>query len=350
LIQQIDSRKKVEHKLPTWFQNKVIFYPPKLNLEQTSSEITAKYKATIFKGAAMADLTGGFGVDSLYFSKQFNAVTHFEKDTHLSAIAQHNFNQLSVANIECVAKDGLNGIANHFYDMMYLDPSRRHRLKGKVVLLSDCEPNVPEQLNYLFEHTHRLLVKTSPMLDISKGIKELDGVSEIHIVAVNNEVKELLWLLKKEGSTKTLIKTVNIRNNDTQHFKYFLGEVSAPLFSAPKKYLYEPNAAVMKSGAFDIISDRYSIPKLHQNSHLYTSTKLKEIPGRRFLIKRVYSYNKRDLKEIKALKKANISTRNFPESVANLRKKLKITDGGDSYLFFTTDLNNNKIVIDSTKA
>ena len=188
------------------------------------------------------------------------------------------------------------------------------------------------------------------MLDISKGIKELDGVSEIHIVAVNNEVKELLWLLKKEGSTKTLIKTVNIRNNDTQHFKYFLGEVSAPLFSAPKKYLYEPNAAVMKSGAFDIISDRYSIPKLHQNSHLYTSTKLKEVPGRRFLIKRVYSYNKRDLKEIKALKKANISTRNFPESVANLRKKLKITDGGDSYLFFTTDLNNNKIVIDSTKA
>ena len=350
MIQQIDSRKKVEHKLPTWFQNKVIFYPPKLNLEQASSEITAKYKASIFKGTTMADLTGGFGVDSLYFSKQFNAVTHFEKDTHLSAIAQHNFNQLNVANIECIAKDGLDGITNHFYDIMYLDPSRRHRLKGKVVLLSDCEPNVPEQLNYLFEHTHRLLVKTSPMLDISKGIKELDGVSEIHIVAVNNEVKELLWLLKKEGSTKTLIKTVNIRNNDTQHFKYFLGEVSAPLFSAPKKYLYEPNAAVMKSGAFDIISDRYSIPKLHQNSHLYTSTKLKEVPGRRFLIKRVYNYNKRDLKEIKALKKANISTRNFPESVANLRKKLKITDGGDSYLFFTTDLNNNKIVIDSTKA
>ena len=188
------------------------------------------------------------------------------------------------------------------------------------------------------------------MLDITQGIKELKMVSQIHIVAVNNEVKELLWLLQKDNNKVIEIKTINIDKQESQKFNYRLKDSCTPKFSLPEKYLYVPNAAIMKSGAFNLVSDRYSINKLHHNSHLYTSTNLKEFPGRRFLIKRVYNFNKKELKGLKTIKKANISTRNFPESVANLRKKLKITDGGDCYLFFTTDLNNNKIVIYSTKA
>ena len=188
------------------------------------------------------------------------------------------------------------------------------------------------------------------MLDITQGIKELKMVSQIHIVAVNNEVKELLWLLQKDYNEAIEIKTINIDKQESQKFNYRLKDSYTPKFSLPEKYLYVPNAAIMKSGAFNLVSERYSMNKLHQNSHLYTSNNLKEFPGRRFLIKRIYNFNKKELKELKTIKKANVSTRNFPESVANLRKKLKITDGGDCYLFFTTDLNNNKIVIDSTKA
>ena len=298
----------------------------------------------------MADITGGFGVDSFYFSRHFTAVIHYEKDECLSAIAAHNFKQLKKLNITCVAKNGLNELVKNSYDLIYIDPSRRHTDKGKVFRLIDCEPNIPREINQLFTSTERLLIKTSPMLDITQGIKELKMVSQIHIVAVNNEVKELLWLLQKDNNKAIEIKTINIDKQESQKFNYRLKDSCTPIFSLPEKYLYVPNAAIMKSGAFNLVSERYSINKLHQNSHLYTSTNLKEFPGRRFLIKRVYNFNKKELKELKTIKKANISTRNFPESVANLRKKLKITDGGDCYLFFTTDLNNNKIVIDSTKA
>ena len=164
------------------------------------------------------------------------------------------------------------------------------------------------------------------MLDITQGIKELKMVSQIHIVAVNNEVKELLWLLQKDNNKAIEIKTINIDKQESQKFNYRLKDSCTPKFSLPEKYLYVPNAAIMKSGAFNLVSERYSINKLHQNSHLYTSTNLKEFPGRRFLIKRVYNFNKKELKELKTIKKANISTRNFPESVANLRKKLKINE------------------------
>ncbi|RZP05022.1 MAG: class I SAM-dependent methyltransferase [Flavobacteriales bacterium] len=350
LLQQIENRNKVSHKLPTWFQSEAIYYPPKLNLEQTSSEITAKYKSTLVKGKTIADITGGFGVDSYYFSKYFTAVIHCEKDKCLSAIAAHNFKQLKSSNITCIANNGLNEITKHSYDLIYIDPSRRHEHKGRVYRLIDCEPNIPKEINKLFTSTEQIMIKTSPMLDITQGIKELKMVSQIHIVAVNNDVKEVLWLLQKGYNEVIKIKTINIGKQTSQKFNYRLGDICTPIFSLPEKYLYEPNAAIMKSGAFNLVSERYSINKLHQNSHLYTSKVLKDFPGRRFLITRILKFSKKDLKELKAIKKANLSTRNFPESVASLRNKMKIADGGNLYLFFTTDLNNNKIIICCTKA
>ena len=298
----------------------------------------------------MADLTGGFGVDSYYFSKYFTVVIHCEKDKCLSAIAAHNFKQLKSSNITCIANNGLNEIAKYSFDLVYIDPSRRHEHKGRVYRLIDCEPNIPKEINKLFISSEQIMIKTSPMLDITQGIKELKMVSQIHIVAVNNDVKEVLWLLQKGYNEVIKIKTINIGKQTSQKFNYRLGDICTPIFSLPEKYLYEPNAAIMKSGAFNLVSERYSINKLHQNSHLYTSKVLKDFPGRRFLITRILKFTKKDLKELEAIKKANISTRNFPESVASLRNKMKIADGGNLYLFFTTDLNNNKIIINCTKA
>lgn len=349
LMQHIESRKKIEKKLPTWFSTPNILFPPKLNLEQTSSEITAKYKASLVNGETLADITGGFGIDSFFFSEKFSAVHHFEIDVSLSEIAQHNFNIFNKHNVHCSSEDGLNNVLNNKYSLIYADPSRRHDSKGKVFLLNDCQPNIPENTSEILSNCETFLLKTSPMFDISVGLNELKDVTEIHIVAVDNEVKELLWLLKKANEKPLKIKTVNFTKSGKEVFNFNWNEAEKATYSLPQKYLYEPNSAILKSGAFNLISNKLKLDKLNKNTHLYTSKSLIDFPGRSFVIENVVPYTKAEMRAALTFKKANITTRNFPESVAKLRKKWKIADGGEVYLFFVTDLEGKREMLVCSK-
>ncbi|WP_396600908.1 THUMP-like domain-containing protein [Algibacter sp. R77976] len=353
IVEQIEARKRSKSKLSTWFKTSNIYYPNKLNIEQTSSETTAKYKSELLKGNSIIDLTGGFGVDCFYFSKQFKTVTHCEINETLSEIVSHNFQQLKANNIKTINTDGIAYLktSKNRFDWIYIDPSRRHDSKGKVFFLIDCLPNVPEHLELLFSHSKNIMIKTSPLLDLSVGIGELKYVKTIHIVAVNNEVKELLWVLELGFKDQISIETVNIKKESNDTFKFNLEEekLSDSEYSLPLTYLYEPNAAVLKAGAFNQISKQLKLYKLQKHSHLYTSNQLIDFPGRAFKIENLIPYNKKALKKL-AITKANVTTRNFPETVQQLRTKFKIKDGGDRYLFFTTDMNNQKIVLITTKA
>ncbi len=354
IAEQIEAKKRCKAKLPTWYNTPNIYYPNKLNIEQTSSEITAEYKSKLINGSFIIDLTGGFGVDCYYFSKLFDDVTHCEIDKNLSDIVSHNFMQLGVDNIKTINTDGIEYLKNTTknYDWIYIDPSRRHDSKGKVFYLNDCLPNVPKHLDLLFEHTNNVLIKASPMLDISIGISELKHTKEIHIVAVNNDVKELLFILNKGFADDIKINTVNIKGGTTETFNFlYASEKSAkPSYSLPQNYLCEPNAAILKAGAFKIIAKNLKIDKLHAHSHLYTSNSLIDFPGRVFKIIEQLPYNKKLIKRVLGNTKANISTRNFPESVSSLRKKFNIKDGGHVYAFFTTNLESEKTVLICEKA
>ncbi|MEE9350240.1 MAG: RsmD family RNA methyltransferase [Flavobacteriaceae bacterium] len=346
IANQIVSKKKSQFKLPTWFKAENIYYPNKLNIEQTSSEITAKYKSEIVKGNVLIDLTGGFGVDCLAFSKQFKTVTHCEIDAVLSQIVAHNYQALEVNNITTVSGDGIHFLKNNNqqFDVIYIDPSRRDEVKKRVFLLQDCLPNLPENLKSLFKYSKMILVKTAPLLDITAAVNELNFVKEIHIIAVNNDVKEVLYLLEYNYTGEIQYKTINFKKAIIETFDFIYKDEIAN-FSLPKKYLYEPNAAILKSGGFNAIATQLNMYKLHQHSHLYTTDVLLEFPGRRFKIAHTIPYNLKTLKRIINTSKANISIRNFPESVAKIRQRTKLKDGGDVYLFFTTNCNNEKVIV-----
>lgn len=348
LIEQIEGYRKTKSKLPTWYQSDGIIFPKKISIEQTSSETTAAYKSKLLSGNTLADITGGFGVDAYYFSKSFHKVDYFEQNTELATIARHNFKQLKISTINTCAEEGIEGIKNKKYDVIYADPARRHNSKGKVFFLEDCEPNILEHLDYLLKRTSLLVIKTSPMLDISIGIQTLKKVLEVHIIAVENEVKELLWILKKEVTSPIKILTCNFTKDKEDHFQFLQVKTEATSYSNPLTYLYEPNGAILKSGGFNEIGNAFQLLKIAPFSHLYTHTELIEFPGRVFKITAVIPYKKKELKKI-VNTKANITTRNFPVSVAQLRNKLKIEDGGNTYLFFTTLALGEKVVIISEK-
>jgi hypothetical protein len=352
IIQQIEAKKRSEKKLPTWFDSENIYYPNKLNIEQTSSEITAKYKATLVSGSALIDLTGGFGVDTFYFSKQVEQVTHCEIDSELSEIVKHNYKALKVSNIKCINANGIDELKriNQPFDWIYIDPSRRDDTNQKVFLLYDCSPNIKTFQGLFLKYAKNVMIKTSPLLDISATLLNLSHVKEVHIVAVNNEVKELLWILECDYDGDVYIKTINIQKKTSQNFKFiFEEEPSAKVdYSTPSSYLYEPNASILKSGAFNSVGTILNISKLHKHSHLYTSEKLIEFPGRAFKVEKSIPFNKKQFAKEK-INKANITTRNFPLSVHNIRKKLRIKDGGSTYLFFTTDMTNTKIILICSK-
>ncbi|GGK28028.1 hypothetical protein GCM10007962_22880 [Yeosuana aromativorans] len=353
IIEQIEAKKKCKTKLPTWFQTKNIYYPNKLNIEQSSSEITADYKSKCIEGNTIIDITGGFGVDCYYFSKRFKDVVHCELETHLSELVANNYKQLGIDNIQTQAVDGIEFLKQTTkpFDWVYADPSRRHESKGKVFFLADCLPNIPEHLDVIFNHTNNLIVKTSPLLDLTIGINELKFVKTIHVVAVNNEVKELLWILENHYTDKIDVKTINITKEQEFHFDFFMEDEKnlESSYSKPLTYLYEPNAAILKAGAFNCICKQLPVYKIQKHTHLYTSEQLIDFPGRRFKILDIQSYNKKTLQK-SGIKKANITTRNFPETVQQIRKKFAIQDGGNVYLFFTTDYDSNKIVIVTSKS
>ncbi len=347
LTAQIFGKKKAEKKLSTWFKNRNIIYPGRVNLEQTSSEKTAEYKASLISGDSIVDLTGGFGIDAYYFGRNFQKVMHCELDRDLSEIVKHNFDVLGAKNVEFFTGDGIDFLENtsEVFDWIYVDPSRRSDTGGRVFQLSDCMPNVPENLDLLWEKGKNILLKTSPLLDLSAGIKELGNVKEIHVVAVENDVKELLWILKKDSSEEIKVKALNFQKKDMQIYEsYFRKEASANI-GPPLTYLYEPNAAVMKSGLFDALAENFELQKLHPNTQLFTSEKRVKFPGRRFRILKSLAFKKKLLKNEFSFEKAHITTRNFSESVALLRKKFGLKDGGEHYLFFTTGPKGEKLVL-----
>lgn len=353
VIAQIEAKKRSEKKLPTWFKTSNIYYPNKLNIEQTSSEQTAEYKAKLVSGSSIIDLTGGFGVDSYYFAKKIAQVIHCEINDSLSSIVRHNFKALDLLNIQCLNESGTDALKriDIQFDWIYIDPSRRDDHKKKVFLLSDCTPNIKTFQSLFLKYANNVLIKTSPLLDIKATRNALDYVKELHIIAVNNEVKELLWILERDYKAEFRIKTVNVTKTGNQEFDYkFVDETEINAeYSLPLTYLYEPNVAILKAGAFATVSRALGIAKLHKHSHLYTSGKFIDFPGRQFKIQKNIAFNKKAFAKEK-ITKANVTTRNFPISVGDIRKKLKIKDGGNLYLFFTTDLNNSKIILICSKA
>ncbi len=351
IINQIAARSKAEHKLPTWFATDGILYPSKVSVEQTSSEKTANFKSKIISGNVLADLTGGFGIDSFFFSKHFQTVIHCEQDLELHSIVDYNFKVLNAFNIQCFGGDCTTFLDSNAMpiDWIYIDPSRRNDLKNRVFLLSDCEPNVVQLLPKYLSYSENILIKAAPILDITAAISELQFVSKVHIIALQNEVKEVLFQISKNYSGPILIQTSNLKAKLVERFEFEFGsKLIAPL-SVPQKYLYEPNAAIMKSGGFEDIALAYNIEKLHRHTHLYTSNSLHaDFPGRIFEIKNVLNYNKNDMKKLQN-STANVTIRNFPDKVEAIRKKWKISDGGNSYIFFTTNLNESKIALLCTK-
>jgi len=349
---QIEAKNRCEKKLPTWFTTKQIYYPNKLNIEQSSSEVTAKCKANLVSGERCIDLTGGFGVDTFYFSKHFKQVTHCEVDSELHLIASHNFKQLGCHNIECINQNGIEVLKalDQPFDCIYIDPSRRDSTKQKVFLLADCTPNIKTFQGLFLKYAKTVIIKTSPLLDLSATLANLKHVKSIHIIAVNNDVKELLWILERDYDAEATVKTINFYGKTEQHFDFNIQNESEAkaTYSQPLTYLYEPNSAILKAGAFKLLCYQLSVFKLHQHSHLYTSDQLTDFPGRRFKTINVIPFNKKAFAKMR-ITKANVTTRNFPMSVSTIRKKLKISDGGSAYLFFTTNTVNEKIIIQCSK-
>ncbi|MEY8020062.1 class I SAM-dependent methyltransferase [Muriicola sp. SD30] len=353
LAQQLEGKKKAKQKLPTWFKTPGIYYPEKVNLEQTSSEKTAEYKAALVSGNRLADLTGGFGVDTYFFSRKLPHITHCEIDPELHEIVSHNATSLGIDNVDFRSEDGIEFLRNTSlgFDWIYIDPSRRDESKNKVFQLSDCTPDVVMHLDLLLSKAQAIMIKTSPLLDLSAGIGQLKHVDVIHIIAVSNEVKELLWILRNDKPVSDIkIRTVNFMKNEQQAFQFYRAEekITKCSYTAPQTFLYEPNSAILKAGGFRSMCGAFQVNKLHEHSHLYTSESLLPFPGRVFKIIETTPFNKKSMKRFKGVK-ANVSTRNFPESVAGIRKKFQLKDGGDSYLFFTTNNKDQRIVIQCTK-
>lgn len=352
LAEQIASRKKAEKKLPRWYSASAIYYPNKRNLEQSSSEATAAYKSSLLQLRTIFDLTGGFGVDTYYFAKNAKEVVYWEADKQLSEITAHNLKQLDALNVSCQHGDGLVWLKEKkpVADLIYIDPSRRSRDGKRVFLLSECRPDVPGQLPTLLNAASLILLKTSPLLDLHAGLLELQYVSQIHIVAVANEVKELLWLLEKGFSGEPMVHTINLLQGGRQNFSFTMSEEKQVegKYSGPLSYLYEPNAAIMKSGGFLSLGKAFGLAKLQLHSHLYTSTVLVDFPGRAFHIRRTESFSRSVMKTL-AYDKANISTRNFPLTVAEIRKRFRIAEGGSLYLFFTKTDDAGLILIECEK-
>lgn len=353
LAEQLEAKNKCKQKLPLWYNTPNIYYPNKLNIEQTSSEETAQYKASLVQGKSLIDLTGGYGIDAYYFSKKIDTVTHVELQTSLSEIAAYNSKILERKNLlfeNNNSTEFLTKITNK-YDWIYIDPSRRNDAKGKVFLLSDCLPDVTKHLDLFFEKTENILIKTSPILDINNAILELKNIKEIHVVALQNEVKEVLYILAKNYTQKPVVHTVNITPKNNEIFSFNLDEEATAIsqFSEPLKYLFEPNSAILKSGCFKLLGANLELQKLHQHSHLYTSKNKVDFPGRSFKIEAVLPFQKSVLKKKLQGIKANITSRNFPLKVEDFKKKFKIKDGGDTYIFLTTNCKNEKIIIFCSK-
>lgn len=354
-LDQIAGRQKARVKIPSWASIDGIVYPPHISMEQCSSEQTARYKARIAgNGEKIVDLTAGFGVDMAFMSAGFKQAVHVEMQPQLCAISSENYKCLGLNHVQVVCSDGVGYLHQMEHaDLIFIDPARRDQHGSRTYGIADCTPNVLEIIDEMLQKADRVMIKLSPMLDWQKTVADVGNVSQVHIVSVGNECKELLLEVKKGKDEKVKVFCVN----DDQVFSYEIGELHpltpSPLHSFTPSplhsftFLYEPNASVMKAGCFNLISHRFGITQPDANSHLFLSDKLVEgFPGRGFVIERVSTMNKRELKEALAgIDKANVAVRNFPLSVADLRKRLKLKDGGDVYIFATTDAKKGHLVM-----
>ena len=341
-LQQIAGRQTARKKLPSWAAIEGVLYPPHLNMEQCSSEQTARYKALVVgSGDSFVDLTGGFGVDFYWIAQGFQHSQYVEQNEALCAIAEHNFSLLGLpSSVSCANSAAYLTQMDHA-SLIYLDPARRNEQGARTYGIEDCTPNVLELLPLLMEKADRVLLKLSPMLDWRKAVSDLHYVREVHIVSVDNECKELLLVLDKDNKENLRLVCVN---ND----QIFVSSPLPPhpssfnLHPSPFTHLYEPNASIMKAGCFDEVAQHYGVSPVSANSHLFLSpVGIEDFPGRCFQISAISSMNKQSLKDaLTGIERANITVRNFPMSVQQLRQKLKLKDGGDVYIFATTTADN----------
>ena len=352
---QIDGKRRCQKKLPLWFKTEGVYYPPKLNLEQTSSQSTAEYKSRLANGASLADLTGGFGVDSFYFSKRVEQVYHVEQNAGLSDIAAHNSRVLSAQNIQFIKGDSLEYLrqTHQIFDTIYVDPARRVQTK-KVFLLKDTEPDVVSNLPLLLSKASRIIIKTSPLFDIQSGLNELTNVSEVHVISVKNECKELLWVIDKnfKGEARIIASALQDHQQANHNtFSFLLSEekdLVSLAASNPGNILYEPDVALLKAGCFKLIASRYNLTKLHVHTHLYSSDQVDlSFMGKLYRINNTLSYG--EFAKLKQVRKANVISRNFPYSPEEIKKKHRISDGGEVFLFFCTAADSRLLVIEAKR-
>lgn len=360
-VVQIAGYQIAEKKVPLWAQTAGIRYPQHLSMEQCSSEVTARYKASLVSGDTLTDLTAGWGVDCSFLARNFRCADYVERQETLCRIAAHNFPLLGLPHVRVHCADAVEYLQSmEPVDCLFLDPARRDSHGGKTVAIAECEPDVCRLEPLLVEKGKTVMIKLSPMLDMASALRDLQYVRRIHVVSVNNECKELIILLRKApdeeeaAAGEVIISCEQVVNNSVhQHFQFTFSEeksAGCPLAESVGNYLYEPGAALLKAGPYRLLATRYGVEKLHPNSHLYTSSGLVDFPGRRFRVTAVSGFGKKDLKVLlEGVEKANLTVRNFPSSVAELRKKLKLKEGGDTYLFATTLASGEKVLIRGEK-
>lgn len=351
VLNQLYGKRKAKLKFPFLFKNPNIHYPTKVALEQSSSQIAASWKANLVEGKSLLDMTGGLGIDAYFFSKKVKTLTYIEKNQALFDIATHNFKVLEANNIQSLNEDAVAYLKQipHYFDWIYIDPARRDEYGGRKIGLEGYTPNLLKINTLLLDKAKNILVKVSPMLDIQQGISQLKYVQKVMIFAIQNEVKELLFILKNELQNTIQLACINVRKGGeiSQYTTTYNTQTTyEPTYTIPKTYIYEPNAAIRKAGVFNQIAVDYELYKLHPNTHLYTSDELiSDFPGRIFKCKTIRSFNKKDIKPHLENGKANITTRNFPYSTAAVKKKLALKDGGNIYLFATTLLNKKLSIL-----
>ena len=355
-VTQISGRQIAAIKLPSWHAVDNLWYPRHLSMEQCSSESTALYKASLVKGDTLTDLTGGLGIDCSFLSRNFKQTDYVERQEVLCELAQHNFPVLGL-NIRIHHQDGVEYLKEmEPVDCLFLDPARRDGHGGKTIAIADCEPDVSTLESLLVSKSKCVVVKLSPMLDLTLALKTLHTVHQVHVVSLNHECKELLLILQQEpleGALQVHCEHI-LSSGIHQHDVFTLDEernAFCPMAEEVGNYLYEPNASILKAGAYRSITQHYAVKKLHVNSHLYTSDEaIPNFPGRVFQVEGVSGFGKKELKAfMDRVDKANLTIRNFPSSVADLRKRLKLKEGGDTYLFATTLSNEQKVLVKCRK-
>lgn len=369
-LQQIEGRQLARRKLPEWAALPGLIFPPRLSMEQCSSEATARYKREVADGllrpegaagqapaGALTDLTGGFGVDFSYLAPRFARAIYVERLPHLCRTAAHNLPRLGLERAEVVNQDGVDYLQRMApADLIFIDPARRDGCGRKTVAIADCEPDLERLLPLLRAKSRFTMAKLSPMLDIRAALQRLEGVGQVHVVSVAGECKELLFVWSHEKEAGSLhIHCVNLtEKGEATRFAFTPEEEAAATCTytaAPGRYLYEPHAALLKAQAYRIVAARFGLEKLHPNSHLYTADRLVEsFPGRMFRVEAVAGFGKKESKDLlKNVEKANLTVRNFPASTTDLRKRLRLADGGDTYLFATTAADGRHLLIRCAK-